>query len=88
MNPYQRHPATQIAISGSSYSGTATNMYLQVSGYPFAAGVIVSLTPGNDFGTPKDFLIRWYRSFGFIPNIGRRADNSVSGAMIRFPRKT
>jgi GNAT superfamily N-acetyltransferase len=49
-------------------------------------GMIVALTPGNDWGTPKAFLQRWYRTFGFIPNTGRRADNSVSGAMIRRPR--
>lgn len=48
--------------------------------------VIVALTPGNDRGTSKTFLQRWYRSFGFIPNTGRRADNSVSGAMIRYPK--
>jgi hypothetical protein len=39
----------------------------------------------RDFGTSKAFLTRWYRSFGFIPNRGRRADLSVSGTMIRFP---
>lgn len=50
-----------------------------------AAGVIVTLTPGDDFGASKAFLTRWYRSFGFIPNRGRRADLSVSGTMIRFP---
>lgn len=48
-------------------------------------GVIIALTPGDDHGTSKTFLRRWYRTFGFIPNTGRRADNSVSGAMIRFP---
>jgi GNAT superfamily N-acetyltransferase len=49
-------------------------------------GVIVALTPGDDWGTSKAFLQRWYRTFGFIPNKGRRADLSVSGTMIRFPR--
>lgn len=51
-----------------------------------AAGVPVALTPGNDWGTSKTFLTRWYRSFGFVPNKGRRADLSVSGSMIRFPK--
>jgi len=49
-------------------------------------GMIITLTPGDDFGTRKTFLKRWYRSFGFIPNMGRRADLSVSGTMIRFPK--
>lgn len=49
-------------------------------------GVPIALTPGNDFGTSKAFLTRWYRSFGFVPNTGPRADNSISGSMIRFPK--
>lgn len=53
-----------------------------------AAGVAVALTPVNDFGTSKAFLARWYRSFGFVSNRGRRADLSVSGSMIRRPQPT
>jgi GNAT superfamily N-acetyltransferase len=49
-------------------------------------GMIVALTVGNDWGTSKAFLTRWYRSFGFVPNRGRRADLSISGSMIRFPK--
>jgi GNAT superfamily N-acetyltransferase len=49
-------------------------------------GVIIALTPGDNWGTSKTFLTRWYRTFGFVPNAGRRADLSVSGAMIRFPK--
>lgn len=51
------------------------------------AGVVVALTPGNDWGAPKAFLRRWYRSFGFVPNRGRGADLSISGAMIRRPQQ-
>ncbi len=49
-------------------------------------GVTLALTPGNDWGTSKAFLIRWYRGFGFVPNKGRRADLSISGTMIRSPK--
>lgn len=48
-------------------------------------GIILALTPGNDWGTPKTFLTRWYRTFGFIPNKGRRADLSISETMLRLP---
>lgn len=40
-------PGSQIEISASSYSGTASNMLTQVAQYPFSGGVIVSQPSTN-----------------------------------------
>ncbi|QRG09268.1 hypothetical protein EZH22_14015 [Xanthobacter dioxanivorans] len=48
-------------------------------------GQTVALTPSGDFGGSKSALERWYRSLGFVPNKGRKADHSISEAMYRPP---
>lgn len=50
------------------------------------AGATVSLTPSTDFGATSVGRLRsFYSRFGFRRNLGRRADLSVSAAMIREP---
>jgi 2'-5' RNA ligase len=50
-------------------------------------GATLALTPASDFGSSLPRLKKFYRRFGFTPNAGRRADNAITGAMIRRPKK-
>lgn len=48
------------------------------------------LTPEADYGSrspaaTKKRLAKWYASFGFVPNKGRRKDFRFTDAMIRYP---
>jgi hypothetical protein len=76
-----------IVDAATRRRGLGSATMLDLCRFADERGVTIALTPGNEFGTPKSFLTRWYRSFGFIPNTGRRADLSISGTMIRLPKK-
>lgn len=69
----------------SQRQGIGTRVMSDLCAWADREDVTLTLDPGDDFGTPKTFLRRWYRHFGFIPNRGRRADLSLSGIMVRYP---
>lgn len=48
---------------------------------------LIVLTPEAERGgLSKTALVRWYRTFGFVPNKGRKKDFRFTDAMIRAPR--
>lgn len=51
-----------------------------------AKRMTVALTPTSDFGGSLPRLLRFYRSFGFVPNSGRKKDYSISETMYRLPQ--
>jgi len=50
--------------------------------------IIMALSPTSEFGTSKAALIKFYRSFGFVPNSGRSKNYQVMSTMIRYPKAT
>ncbi|MFA5625850.1 MAG: DUF5661 family protein, partial [Bradymonadales bacterium] len=48
--------------------------------------LVVSLSPTNEFGTPKTVLVEFYKRFGFVFNRGRNKDYRISETMYREPR--
>lgn len=63
--------------------GVGTRFMRDVIDYADARGKPVALTPDSSFGGNKNRLTSWYKSLGFEPNKGRKADLSVSESMIR-----
>lgn len=51
-------------------------------------GIIVALSPTSEFGTGKATLMRFYKSFGFVPNKGRNKSYGVIDSMIRYPKQS
>ena len=51
-------------------------------------GAIIVLTPDTAFGGSKGRLIKFYKSFGFVPNKGRNKDFRYRETMIRYPSAT
>jgi GNAT superfamily N-acetyltransferase len=49
-------------------------------------GITLCLTPTNEFGSSKNRLINFYKSFGFVDNKGKNKDYSISETMIRIPK--
>jgi hypothetical protein len=45
----------------------------------------LALTPDSVYGTPQGQLEKFYRSFGFVKNAGRKRDFSTQESMIRYP---
>jgi hypothetical protein len=56
--------------------------------YADQKGIIVALSPTSEFGTGKATLMRFYKSFGFVPNSGRNIDYLVRETMIRYPKQS
>lgn len=48
---------------------------------------ILALTPDTVWGASKGKLIKWYKSWGFTINKGRKADYKVREMMIRQPQR-
>lgn len=48
--------------------------------------VRLALTPSGTWGASERRLVAFYRSYGFVPNRGRRRAWEVSEEMIRVPR--
>jgi len=46
----------------------------------------LALTPDSVFGTPQAKLEVFYRKFGFVRNLGRNQDFSISETMVRYPQ--
>lgn len=49
-----------------------------------ANGWNMALTPSSDFGSSKARLVKFYSSFGFVPNSGRNKDYTTSETMLRL----
>lgn len=47
--------------------------------------VILTLTPSSDFGSNKNRLIKFYKTFGFVDNKGKKKDYEISDSMYRLP---
>jgi hypothetical protein len=56
--------------------------------YADQKGIIVALSPTSEFGTGKATLMRFYKSFGFVPNKGRNKSYGVMDSMIRYPKQS
>jgi hypothetical protein len=48
-------------------------------------GDTLACTPSSDFGGSKKRLEKFYRRFGFVPNVGASKDFTVQDSMIRPP---
>lgn len=57
-----------------------------VCDYADKKGIIVALSPTSEFGTGKATLVRFYKSFGFKPNVGGRKNFLIRDTMIRYPK--
>lgn len=49
-------------------------------------GVVCSLSPVQDYGTPKAPLIKFYKKFGFVFNKGKNKDFRFMYTMLRQPK--
>lgn len=66
--------------------GRATRAMRELLTWADVHEYVVTLTPSADFGASKARLVRWYRSLGFVSNLGRRRDHRYREAMIRRPQ--
>jgi len=46
----------------------------------------IFLTPSTDFGGTKARLVKFYKSFGFVPNKGKKKDYRSQEALVRFTK--
>jgi GNAT superfamily N-acetyltransferase len=65
--------------------GIGSAIMRAVCDYADEKGIIVVLSPTSEFGTGKATLMRFYKSFGFVPNSGRSQNFLVTETMIRYP---
>lgn len=66
--------------------GMATEILKGIAALADKNQLVVSLSPSNEFGTPKTVLVEFYKRFGFVFNRGRNKDFRVSETMYREPR--
>lgn len=66
--------------------GMATEILKGIAALADKNRLVVSLSPTNEFGTPKTVLVEFYKRFGFMFNRGRNKDFRVSETMYREPR--
>lgn len=73
-------------LEESRRQGQAREAMLRLIEEADARGMTIALTPEPmEAGTSVTGLRRFYRSLGFEPNTGRRADHSISESMVRRP---
>ena len=63
--------------------GIATKVMQELVDEADANGWNMALTPSSDFGSSKARLVKFYGSFGFVPNSGRNKDFTTRETMIR-----
>jgi len=63
--------------------GIATKVMQALVDEADANGWNMALTPSSDFGSSKARLIKFYGSFGFVPNSGRNKDYQTRETMVR-----
>jgi GNAT superfamily N-acetyltransferase len=83
--PYVKLDMIKVDDAEERRDGIGTKVMEDLCAWADRTGTTIALDVGNDW-TPKTVLTRWYKSFGFEPNTGRKADNSISGGMVRYPR--
>jgi len=66
--------------------GIGSKVMLDLTDYADLKGKIIATTPSEDFGGNKSRLLKFYRSFDFIPNKGRKKVWETMETMIRIPR--
>lgn len=66
--------------------GLATEILKGIAALADRTGLVVSLSPTNEFGTPRSVLVEFYKRFGFVMNRGRNKDYRVSELMYREPK--
>lgn len=66
--------------------GMATEILKGIAALADKNWLVVSLSPTNEFGTPKTVLVEFYKRFGFVFNRGRNKDYRISETMYREPR--
>jgi predicted GNAT family N-acyltransferase len=87
-----REGATYMEISrieipkDQRMQGAGTRIMTALCDLADSKGVIMVLTPTSELGTPKTTLIRFYKSFGFVSNVGSKRDFAVRSTMIRYPK--
>ena len=68
--------------------GIGTKTMKQVLDYVDDQGLLMTLTPSNEFGSSKRRLVEFYKSFGFRLNSGSSRDLRFKDTMIRKPFKS
>ncbi|HBY67410.1 MAG TPA: hypothetical protein DEG69_06425, partial [Flavobacteriaceae bacterium] len=68
--------------------GIGTRTIKQVLDYVDDQGLLMTLTPSNEFGSSKQRLVEFYKSFGFRLNSGPYRDLRFKDTMIRKPFKS
>lgn len=66
--------------------GLAKKIMNEITNLADSHGVIIGLTPTNEFGSSKSRLVSFYKSFGFVDNKGKNKDYRINQSMIRFPK--
>jgi len=66
--------------------GIGSKIMRDIVTYADSNNKIIVLTPSTDYGSDKQRLIKFYRSFGFLMNRGYNEDPRFSDTMIRYPR--
>jgi GNAT superfamily N-acetyltransferase len=65
--------------------GTGTKAMELITKYADKRGLVLALTPTNDFGGTKTRLMQFYKRFGFVENKGRDRDPNTKETMVRRP---
>jgi len=66
--------------------GLATSAMKDIEQFADQNGILVSLSPTNEWGASKTRLVDFYKRFGFVENKGRNKDYRISETMYRTPR--
>jgi|LakMenE18May11ns_1017448.scaffolds.fasta_scaffold8831460_1 predicted GNAT family N-acyltransferase len=67
--------------------GLGTTVMKEILDFAQKHNLRVTLTPSKDLGaTSVGRLVKFYRSFGFVPNKGRNKDYRISDTMIWTPK--
>ena len=64
--------------------GIATKIMQELIDVADANGWNMALSPSADFGSSKARLVKFYGSFGFVPNSGRNKDYTTRETMLRM----
>jgi GNAT superfamily N-acetyltransferase len=66
--------------------GYGTAIMNALCDYADKKGIIVALSPTSEFGTGKATLVLFYKSFGFVSNMGKSKNFLITDTMIRYPK--
>jgi hypothetical protein len=76
----------KIKEVGERRQGLGTSLMTEIVELCDKYNLLCVLTPDNS-ETPMSVLLKFYKSFGFVSNMGRKKDFRFRNSMIRYPNK-